>query len=201
MTAQPASRKLTLADIADQRAYERERDGYRASVLEIRGRRRVAIGTVMSLSFESRETIRYQIQEMARAEKLTSDADIQIELDTYNPLVPESGHLCATLFLELTSNDQLREWLPRLVGIERHVVIRLADGTQIRSAPEAQHASQLTREHVTSAVHYLTFDFDQSQIEAFSAGGATLVIDHPQYTDETALARSTVDELTSDLRS
>ena len=75
---------------------------------------------------------------------------IQDELDTYNPLVPESGHLCATLFLELTSDDAMREWLPRLVGIERHVVFRLADGTQIRSALEAQHASQLTREHVTS---------------------------------------------------
>jgi len=200
MNASSTTRKLTLADIADQRAYERERDDYRARVLEIRRLRRVAIGTVMTLSFESRETIRYQIQEMARVEKLTTDEDIQVELDTYNPLVPEQGHLCATLFLELTSDDQLREWLPRLVGIERHVVIRLADGTEVRSAPEAQHATQLTREHVTSAVHYLTFAFDPAQIDALAQGGATVVVDHPRYDEEVELIPATVAQLVGDLR-
>src|SRR5262249_19500571 len=163
MTTSTASRKLSLTDIADLRAYERERDDYRSRILEIRRRRRLAVGTVMSIAFESRETIRYQIQEMARAEKLITDGDIQVELDTYNPLLPVPGPLCAPLFLELTSDEQLGEWLPRLVGIEGHVVIRLSDGSQVRSEPEAQHATQLTRGHVTSAVHYLTFAFSPAQ--------------------------------------
>lgn len=194
-----SSRKLRLADIADQRAYERERPEYRTRMLETRRRRRVAVGTVVTVAFESRDTIRYQIQEMARAEKLGTDEEIQVELDTYNPLVPEAGQLCATLFLELTSDDQMREWLPKLVGIERHVVIRLGDGTEIRSEPEAQHASQLTREHVTSAVHYLTFAFADAQRETLAAHGATLVIDHPTYREATELSERTVSELVTDL--
>ena len=193
------SRKHTLADIADQRSYERERPEYRAQILELRRRRRVALGTVIAVAFESRETIRYQIQEMARAEHLGTDEDIQIELDTYNPLVPEPGQLCATLFLELTDEDQMRVWLPQLVGIERHVVIRLADGTEVRSEPEAQHATQLTREHVTSAVHYITFAFDERERDELAAHGATLAIDHPAYREEAELAEPTLRELVADL--
>jgi len=195
-----ASRALTIDDIADVRAYERERAAYRAAILELRRRRRVAVGTVITVAFESRDTIRYQIQEMARAEKITSDEEIQVELDTYNPLVPEPGHLCATLFLELTTDEQLREWLPKLVGIERHVVIRIGDGSTVRSAPEAQHAAQLTREHATSAVHYVTFAFTDEQIDALAESGATLVIDHPDYREEASLPAFTIEELLSDLR-
>jgi Protein of unknown function (DUF3501) len=200
MTMESTQRKLRLADIADQRAYERERPQYRAEILEIRRRRRISIGTVVSVAFESRQTIRYQIQEMARAEKLTTDEDIQIELDTYNPLIPEPGQLTATLFLELTSDEQMREWLPRLVGIERHVVIRLADGSEVRSMPEAQHAIQLTREHATSAVHYLMFRFTDAQIDSFADGGAMLAIDHPNYREEAELGAATAAELLVDLR-
>ena len=193
------ARKLTLADIADQRAYERERPEFRTHMLEVRRRRRVALGTVIAVSFESRDTIRYQIQEMARAERLGTDTDIQVELDTYNPLVPEPGQLCATLFLELTSDEQMHVWLPLLVGIERHIAIRLADGTEVRAIPEAQHATQLTREHVTSAVHYITFDFDDRERDELAAGGATLVIDHPAYREDAELGDLTVRELLADL--
>lgn len=193
------SRKLTLADIADQRAYERERPEYRTQILELRRRRRIALGTVIAVAFESRETIRYQIQEMARAEHLGTGEDIQVELDTYNPLVPEPGQLCATLFLELTSDEQMRVWLPQLLGIERHVLIRLADGTEIRSEPEAQHATQLTRDKVTSAVHYITFAFDDRQRQELATHGVTVVIDHPAYREEAELSDLTVRELLADL--
>lgn len=194
-----SSHRLTLLDIADQRAYERERPDYRLRMLEVRRRRRITLGTIITVSFESRETIRYQIQEMARAEKLTTDEDIQIELDTYNPLVPEAGQLCATLFLELTSDAQMQEWLPKLVGIEQHVVLVLADGRELRSVPEAQHATQLTREHVTSAVHYITFEVDASAREELAAGPVTLVVDHPAYREEAVLSDLTVSELRADV--
>ena len=115
------ARPLTLADIADQRAYERERDEFRARVIAVKKLRRVSIGPVVTLTFESRLTMRFQVQEMARAEKMTTDEQIQHELDVYNRLLPSPGELSATLFLELTSEDQLRTWLPRLVGIERAV--------------------------------------------------------------------------------
>jgi hypothetical protein len=193
-------RRLTLADIADVRAYERERPEIRARVMELKRRRRVSLGTIVTITFENRETIRYQVQEMARVEKLMTDEAIQDELDTYNPMIPAPGQLCATMFIELTSDDQLREWLPKLVGIERSVLFRLHDGQTVRAGIEEQHASQLTREHVTSAVHWLQFEFTPQQIEAMAAGPVVLAIDHPAYTEEVTLEPSTVAELLADLR-
>lgn len=199
MNTAAVSRKLVLGDIADLRAYERERAEFRDSVLELRRRRRVSLGTVITVSFESRETIRYQIQEMARVEKLMTDLEIQAEIDAYNPLVPDPGQLCLTMFIELTSEQSMREWLPRLVGIENHVVIRLSDGSAIRSVPEQQHASQLTRADVTSAVHYLQFSMSPAEIDALGAGQATLEIDHPAYRESAELTSATVAELLRDL--
>ena len=87
-------------------------------------------------------------------EKLVTDEAIQEELDIYNPMVPEPGQLCATMFIELTTDAQMREWLPKLVGIERSLVFRLPDGSQVRSITEAQHEAQLTRTDVTAAVQH-----------------------------------------------
>ena len=110
---------LTLDDIADQRAYERERDDFRAQVIALKQLRRISVGPVISMAFENRLTMRFQVQEMARAEKMVTDAQIQHELDVYNKLLPEPGELSATLFLELTTEQELRTWLPKLVGVER----------------------------------------------------------------------------------
>lgn len=141
-----SDRKLTLADIADLRAYERERDAFREHVIALKKRRRISVGPHLTLVFENRDTIRFQIQEMARAERILTDEGIETELRIYNPLIPEPGHLSATLFLELTTDEELRTWLPKLVGIERSVVLRLADGTELRCQPDADHEAQLTRE-------------------------------------------------------
>ena len=136
VTTTPSSRKLTFADIADVRAYERERADLRARMIDLKRRRRVALGPFVVVMFENRETVRYQIQEMARVERLTTDEAIQAELDAYNPLIPEPGQLCGTLFIELTSDESMQEWLPKLVGIERSLVLRLADGTVVRAVPK-----------------------------------------------------------------
>ena len=124
------TRKLTLDDITDLRAYERERDAYRQTVIELKARRRVAVGPIVSLVFENRETMRSQIQEMARAERMVTDEQIQKELDVYNALIPAPGELSATLFIELTAEEALRNWLPRLVGIEHSVILRLPGRTR-----------------------------------------------------------------------
>jgi hypothetical protein len=192
------SRKLTLGDIDDTRAYERTRDVFRGEMIELRRRRRVGVGTIVSLAFENRDTIKFQIQEMVRAEKINTDQGVQDELNTYNPLIPEAGQLCATLFIELTSDDAMREWLPKLVGIERSVVIRLPNGDQVRCAVDPAHAAQLTREHVTAAVHYINFEFSPEQIAAFG-DGTVLAIDHPQYREQTELSAATIGELAADL--
>lgn len=197
------SRRLTLHDIADVRAYARERDEFRRRVIELKRRRRIHLGTIMTLVFENRETIRFQIQEMARVEQLTTDAAIQTELDIYNPMIPAPGHLCATMFIELTTDDQVREWLPKLAGVERSLALRLpaaAAAPEVRAVVDEQHAQGLTRETVTAAVHYLRFALSDDQVAAFAAGPVVLACDHPAYREEIELSDDARAELLTDLR-
>jgi hypothetical protein len=195
--------KLTLDDISDLRAYEREREEFRTHVIALKKRRRVSIGPVTTFLFENRETIRFQIQEMARIEKLISDEAIESELAAYNPLIPEPGSLSATLFIELTSDESLREWLPKLVGIERAIDLRIGTGPEalrVTCTPDPDHEKQLTRDEITSAVHYVRWHLTSDQIEAFAAGPVSLVFTHPNYGYELELAPETHAELLADLR-
>jgi hypothetical protein len=193
-------RKLQLGDILDLRAYERERESLRNSVIELKRRRRVGLGAVVTLMFENRETVKSQIQEMLRAEKVTGDAGVIEELNAYNPLIPEAGQLCATLFIELTTEEQMREWLPKLVGIEGRIVFKLGDGSEARSITEEGHVETLTRTDITAAVHYLRFEFTASQIEAFATGVVKVMCDHPAYREAVELPSVVVAELLTDLR-
>ena len=124
--------KLTLDDISDLRAYERERDDFREQIIELKKAGAFALGPLVTFVFENRDTVRFQIQEMARVERILTDEAIQTELDIYNPLIPEANQLTATLFVELTSKDELQEWLPKLVGIERRVGLRVGEGGDAR---------------------------------------------------------------------
>lgn len=194
------TRKLVLDDIADLRAYERERPQFARRVMELKTRRRVGVGPIVTFVFENRDTIRFQVQEMARVEKLITDESIQTELDIYNPLIPEANQLSATLFVELTSADALREWLPRLVGIERAARLRLADGTEVAALVEEQHESSLTRDDVTSTVHYVRWQLTAEQVETFATSAVFLAIDHPAYRHQTLLSEDNRRELLADLR-
>jgi hypothetical protein len=191
--------KLTLSDISDLRAYERERDDFRRDVIALKRRRRVALGEFVTLLFENEMTIRFQIQEMARAEKIIDDEAIETELRIYNPLIPEPGQLCATLFIELTSKDALMRWLPCLVGIEQSVALRLSDGGLVRAVVDEDHEKQLTREETTASVHYIRWQLTREQVERFVAGPVTLVANHAQYAFETPLSADTLAELATDL--
>ena len=155
----------------------------------------------MTFVFENRETIRFQIQEMARVEKIISDDGIEAELRAYNPLIPEAGHLSTTMFIELTTDVQLREWLPKLVGIERRVEIRVGpDAEAIVCTPDPEHDKQLTREEITASVHYVGFAFTSAQVEAFAAGPVALAVTHPEYEHVLELTPATCAELLGDLR-
>ncbi|HVA09497.1 MAG TPA: DUF3501 family protein [Acidimicrobiales bacterium] len=191
---------LTLADVLDLREYERVRDDYRAAVIARKRLRRVPLGPIMTLVFECIDTVRFQVQEMARVEKILSDEAIQVELDIYNRLLPQENELSATLFIELTSEPDLRQWLPRLVGIETALGFEVG-GELVRSTPEATHAAALVRETVTPAVHYLRFGFTDAQVEAFLGGPEVAVVAfHPEYQARTPLADNVRLELLGDLR-
>jgi hypothetical protein len=135
---------------------------------------------------------------MARAERIVTDEGIQAELDVYRGLLPDDGELAATAFVELTSEEDLRHWLPKLVGIEASLGIDL-DGGSVTSAPEAAHGQALSRETVTSAVHYVRFRFAPDQVERLARGPASLVARHPEYEASTPLSEETRQELVADL--
>lgn len=205
MSAPVHPRRLTLDDIEDLRAYEREREKFRNKVIDLKRKRRVPVGPLLTVLFENRETIRFQIQEMVRIERMLQDEQVQTELDVYNPLIPEPGELSATLFVELTSEEALREWLPKLVGIEQALELRIGAESSspwdvVRATPEEAHAEALTRETVTASVHYIRFSLTPAQIDRFQSDPVTLAAAHDAYSEATALSEETKAELLSDLR-
>jgi hypothetical protein len=191
-------RKLTVADIKDLREYERERDAFRAEIIAMKKRRRIPIGDLMTMVFENAATMRFQIQEMARAERMLRDEQIAHEVETYNELVPGTGELSATLFIEIVDDQALRYWLPRLVGIHEHVHLVIRDES---STGRAQDVERLTRSDTTASVHYLTFTLSAEQQRAFADGPVRIVVDHPEYQAAVVLNDEQRDELVGDLAS
>lgn len=207
------SRALVLDDVLDLRAYERVRPDYRRRVIALKRQRRVPLGPIMTVVFESFDTVRFQVHEMVRAERIATDAGVQAELDVYNRLLPTAGELSATLFVELTSEPDLRTWLPALVGVERSLAIEIGPDPSapsstggsasavVPSVPEATHVEALTREAVTPAVHYLRFPFRPEAIDLLAAGApAALVVRHTAYAARTVLAEDTRAALLADVR-
>ena len=199
-TATTSNRKLVLGDILEQRAYERIRETRRAEVIEIKRRRRVSLGTIVTVNFENRDTMQSQIQEMLRVEHVVSDEGVLDELKAYNPLIPDAGQLCATVFIELVTDDQMREWLTKLVDIEKAIAIKLPSGELVRSIVDEAHAEQLTRETSTAAVHYIRFELTPQQVAEFAKGNVQVVSTLSNYLEVSELADFTVEELLKDLR-
>ncbi len=188
-------RKLTNADIKDLREYEREREQFLAEIIALKKKRRIPLGDMMTVVFENAATMRFQIQEMARAERMLRDEQIAHEIEVYNDLVPGDGELSATLFIEINESAALEYWLPRLVGIEDYV--KFVVGDDVIPAEEI-NAERLTREDVTSTVHYLRFRFTEPQQRAFGSGPVRLIVDHPEYPVDVALADEQRDEIVGD---
>ncbi len=171
---------IELDEIEDLRTYERHREQIKSEMIEYRRLRRVALGEIMSLTFENKKSVKYQIQEMARAERMISDEQIKAEISAYENLIPKPGQLVGTLFIELTSKSELMYWLPVLTGVESCLWIVTSSGS-FQSYPEAGHASQLTRADVTPSVHYLKFDLGEQTFEHFVNSPVLLKVAHEHY--------------------
>jgi hypothetical protein len=192
-------RKLTVDDIVDHRAYERERDEFRASIITMKKRRRIALGDIITIVFENTDTMRFQVQEMARAERMLTDDAIAGEVATYNELIPDAGELSGTLFIELTDDASLREWLPKLRDLEFAVSFELGprdDASRVVGIPRDD--KRLTRDDITSTVHYLRFPFSAEQRNALAHGPARIVVDHAEYQAEVVLSDAQRAELADD---
>ncbi len=194
-------KKLTVDDIKDFRAYERERDELRTRIIAMKKVRRIELGPIMTVLFENFDTMRWQVQEMARAERMLRDEQIAHEVETYNQIIPDAGELSCTLMLELTSEVALREWLPKLVGIEHHLWVVLPDGTRVQGRPSDEDEARLTREETTAAVHFLKFQFTPGEIEMFASGPVHLVVDHPAYDQDVTFTVEQHETLLADLQS
>jgi len=189
-------RKLTLADLADPIAYERERSAFRARVIALKQNRRVPVGDCITLVFENRETSRFQIQEMCRVEQIVEPEAIQAEVDVYNTLIPDDGELSATFLVELDDAQKIRELLDRLVGVNETVFLEV-DGDRI----QARFDPGTYREDRLAAVHYLRFRLTPEAVQAFKSDGReiALLIDHPNYRGRTVLSGEVRRALAEDL--
>jgi Protein of unknown function (DUF3501) len=189
--------KLTRNDLYSLEAYAQERPAFRACVLEHKRPRSVAVGAHVTLTFEDRLTIQYQVQEMLRVERVFEAAGIQDELDAYNPLIPDGSNLKATMLIEFTDADERARRLKELRGIEHHVAL-IAGGAS--STAIADEDMERTNPDKTSAVHFLRFELSPEQVAALRGGAAAeIVIDHPGYRDRAVLDAATRSALAADL--
>jgi hypothetical protein len=151
----------------------------------------------VTLLFEDRLTIHYQIQEMLRVERIFEAAGIQDELDAYNPLIPDGNNLKATMLIEYPDPEERARRLLELHGIENRIALHV-DG-QAPVVAIADEDMDRSTEQKTSAVHFLRFELDAAQIEAFKNGsGVELRVDHPRYAERSALTEASRSALAAD---
>jgi hypothetical protein len=185
--------KLTTDDLLSLERYHKERPRMRAEVLAHKRDRQAPIGPNVTLYFEDRLTMRYQVQEMLRAERIFESEAIAEELEAYNPLIPDGTNLKATMMLEYADVAERRPALERLKGIENHVYLEVgALGRVLAHADEDLDRSDETK---TSAVHFLRFELDAPMRAALKSGASLkLGVEHEHYRHElqasTELAKS-----------
>ncbi|MGK3996036.1 DUF3501 family protein [Sorangium sp. So ce1024] len=176
--------------------YEAIRERFRSRIIEEKRPRRVRIGDHLTAVFENRDSVLFQIQEMLRTERITSESGILHEIETYNDLIPGPGQLSLTLFVEIPDRALRDRMLIDLVGLEDTVSLEV-DGVAARAAGKRDGSM----EDRTTAVHYLKVDLPaeaQAAIKARKAA-ASIVVAHPRYTVKAPLGRATLDKLAEDL--
>ncbi len=175
--------KVSIDDLLSNESYENQRALLRKAMIDHKKTRRVQLGPNITLHFEDYMTMRYQIQELMRAEKLSSVEGIREELEVYNPLIPDGTNLKATLMIEYPDEDERRQQLSRLVGIENMISIRIGDCDPVY--PIADEDLQRSTEDKTSAVHFLRFEFSEQAISAAKENAIwSIVCEHENYSHQ-----------------
>ena len=188
---------LEPGDLQSLEEYHRQRGDFRARVLEHKQRRQVAVGPNATLYFEDRLTIQYQVQEMLRIERIFETHAIAEELAAYNPLIPTGRNLKATFMLEFPEVDERRKQLAVLGGIERCLFAEVGKGSRIVCV--ADEDLDRTNEEKTSAVHFVRFEFSDSDVASLRKGAPLrFVIDHPHYRHVAELTASQQSALLAD---
>jgi len=189
---------IALDDVMPFAEYERQREEFRARIIGLKQRRRISVGPLITLVFENRDTLQFQIQEMIRVERIFEPAKVQDELDVYNALLPSPGELSATLLIEITEEAKVKEWLDRFMGLDQgQKVAIVAGGERAYGEFEGGHS----HETKISAVHFVRFRPSDAMKAAFAdlRQAVTLSVDHHGYRAEVSVPGSMREEWLSDL--
>ncbi|NBX54276.1 MAG: DUF3501 family protein [Betaproteobacteria bacterium] len=190
---------ITPDSLMTLEVYSKFRKTHKAEVLAHRKQRTLHLGDHITLQFESETTIRYQIQEMLRIEKIFEEEGIQQEIDAYAPLVPDGSNWKATMLIEYPDVNERKRELARLIGVEDRMFIEVEGHARVYAMAD----EDLDRENdeKTSAVHFVRFEFDAATKAAIQAGAAVkLGCDHTNYPAHTLIAEDALVSLVGDLK-
>lgn len=191
--------QLTQNDLLPPDEYERQREAYRQTIIDLKRRRRIGIGEKITMVFENRETLRFQIQEMIRVERILDPKKVQDELEVYNVLLPGSGELSATLLIELTEAETMKHWLDLFMGLDHGQKLGLRAGGEIVYGEfEGGHS----HETKISAVHFVRFRPTPAMVTALAdqAVRVALSVRHAGYEADAEVPWTMRQEWLSDLR-
>ena len=193
-------RPLDVSEILNIADYELARESLRPKIMALKERRRVSLGPHLTVLFENRDTVRYQIQEMMRIERIVKPGDIVHEVKTYNELLPDPGELSGCLFIEYETVEESRTKLTELLGLENHVWLHVGDLPPSRVRFDLRQASPGR----ISAVQYIRIPLTPAQmeqwLEAGQAGKIRLIVDHPNYSYQQSLTAAQAQEVFPDFQ-
>ena len=190
---------ITPQSLMTLEAYSKYRKAHKGDIIAGRKLRSVRLGEHITLQFESEATVRYQIQEMLRIEKIFEEDGIQQEIDVYAPLMPDGSNWKATMMIEYPEINERKRELARLIGVEDRLFVEVEGNERVYAIAD----EDLDRENddKTSAVHFVRFEFTPAMAAAIKAGaGVKLGCDHRNYPAHTAIAPETLASLAGDLR-
>ena len=196
----PRGGKLARENLWRLEEYAVERKAFRARVIAHKKLRRVALGAHATLLFEDFLTMKYQVQEMLRIERIFEPAAIEEELAAYNPLIPDGSNWKATFLIEYADPEERAAALARMPGVEHRVWFQIGAGQ--RTFAHANDDMERTERDKTAAVHFLRFELSEGDVEAVQRGEEVRIgIDHTELPYEALLPASTVASLAEDLDS
>jgi len=172
--------RISRDSLMSLEAYSKVRKEFRANIIAHKKNRTVHLGEHVTLQFEDEMTMRYQVQEMLRAERTFEEEGIQSELDAYNPLIPDGSNWKATMLIEYADPEQRQRELSRLIGIEDKVWVRIGDAPRVFAI--ADEDMERENDTKTSSVHFLRFELDARMKQDLRAGArVSMGVDHPNY--------------------
>ena len=190
---------LAREDLLSLDEYERQRDAYRSRIIALKQRRRLSLGSLITLVFENRETLQFQVQEMIRAERIVQPTKVQDELDVYNALLPAANELSATLLIEVTEAATMKESLDRFMGLDHGDTVAITAGGE---SAFGQFEGGHSHETKISAVHFVRFTPTETMKHAFAdlRQPVLLTVDHNGYRERVQAPGSLREEWLADLR-